>query len=197
MISQVTAKLKDQLRAQIRNTRQQLTETELKQADLLVAQQYLQTLDKFNFQKIALYLHHDNELATSELINFLLDRGCQLYIPKLYADDNHQFHFCRYDRGSDLVNNRYGIPEPVIDDFISIDDLELILLPLTAFDLQGNRLGMGGGYYDRALARRTHDDTMIVGLAHDCQEVTKCPVEPFDQSLQMIITPTRVIDFRK
>ena len=94
-----------------------------------------------------------------------------------------------------MADNRFGIPEPVTDETIAVKDLELILLPLTAFDLQGNRLGMGGGFYDRTLAALADKKPLLVGLAYDFQEVADCPVEDFDQPLQMILSPTRAINF--
>lgn len=66
----------------------------------------------------------------------------------------------------------------------------IILVPLIGFDARGNRLGQGGGYFDRYLARLTHK--LTIGVAYDCQEVEEIPTEPHDIPLDYIITPTRI-----
>ena len=93
-----------------------------------------------------------------------------------------------------MIDNRYGIAEPDNDEIIEAVALDAIFLPLTAFDQHGHRLGMGGGYYDRTLSEFDHDRLNLIGLAYDFQELPNCPVEAFDQSLQMILTPTRFIE---
>lgn len=95
-----------------------------------------------------------------------------------------------------MRHNKYGIPEPLceVNNVIPIDQLDLVFVPLVGFDAKGNRLGMGGGYYDRTLQNVSQTDSAkIVGLAHDCQEVAELPIESWDIPLQLIITPTRII----
>lgn len=197
MTPETVARLKKQLRKQIRLQRQSLSPAEKAQADTALAQQYQQHLAHKGFRKIAIYLHQDGEVGTSNLIQQLFDQGCQLYLPKLYSEQSSPLQFCSYQRDSKMENNCYGIPEPVDGELISINDLDLILLPLTAFDRRGHRLGMGGGYYDRALSRLSNRNTRIVGLAYDFQQQDECPVESFDQPLQMLLTPTGLLNFNQ
>jgi len=198
MNSQSTTALKTQIRQQIRSQRQSLSATEIAQADKDLCAQFKRHNQLFNTDKVAIYLQHDNEVGTSHLINLLFKKESTVYLPRLYTDGRHQLNFCRYHhQHSEMKNNHYGIAEPTSNEITTIDDLSLIFLPLTAFDGHGNRLGMGGGYYDRSLANASTSNVLIVGLAYDFQQVEQCPVEDFDQPLQMIITPTRVIDFRR
>ncbi|PCJ49342.1 MAG: 5-formyltetrahydrofolate cyclo-ligase [Gammaproteobacteria bacterium] len=198
MTSPSISQLKLTLRSELRTQRGDLSDDQLKLAALGLVEQYKKHLSKKSYKKIAIYLQHDNEIDTSELIKLLVVLGCELYLPKIArVSSNHSMEFCRYDTAATLEKNRFGIKEPIIDDFIDINELDLIFLPLTAFDGQGNRLGMGGGYYDRALAKLTNTNTLLAGLAYDFQRIPLCPKESFDQSLKIVLTATSLIDFNR
>lgn len=92
--------------------------------------------------------------------------------------------------------NRYGIAEPKLDQRLicPVRELDIIGTPLVAFDQSGQRLGMGGGYYDRTLAPwfKTQQGAMPIGLAHDCQQVEQLPTASWDIPLRKIVTPSKV-----
>ena len=195
MTSVATSKLKNQLRQKARQQRQALTMEQRLKYDIELAKQFLKFTAEKTFHRTALYIQQDGELGTEHLIEKLLAMGSQLYLPKLFEDGSNQLHFVRYDQNSRMAKNCFGIPEPISNEKIPIDELELIFMPLTAFDLQGNRLGMGGGYYDRTLAKALNKNTLFIGLAYDFQQIPACPVDTFDQPLDMVLTPTRAIEF--
>ena len=94
-----------------------------------------------------------------------------------------------------MTTNRYAIFEPKLNcsQICPLPELDFLLMPLVAFDEQGNRLGMGGGYYDRTLAKHYAEKRAkpkLIGLAHDCQKVESLPIEAWDVPLQQILTPT-------
>jgi len=197
MTEQTITQFKASLRRDLRKIRGELSHQEIKQADNDLAKQYIKHFAENTYQKVAIYLQHDNEIGTAELIKRLIKQHAEIYIPKIErAHNNHNMEFCRYHPDQALTNNRFGIAEPSHNDFIAINDLDIIFMPLTAFDKNGNRLGMGGGYYDRSLAKLTNKTTVIVGLAYDFQLIPLCPSEPFDQSLKIVLTPTTLIDFK-
>ena len=103
-----------------------------------------------------------------------------------------------------MVKNKYGILEPKLDvrSIVSVTDIDIIFTPLVAFDEFGNRLGMGGGFYDRTLAawyleyqQNKQAKPMPIGLAHDCQKVKAIPIENWDIPLPKIITPSTIYHF--
>ena len=103
--------------------------------------------------------------------------------------------FLRYTATTPMTRNRYGIAEPELDvqQVLPHSMLDIICTPLVAFDEAGNRLGMGGGYYDRTLAC-WHEHQLgprPLGLAHDCQQVDAVPQAQWDVPLPQIITPSR------
>ncbi len=93
--------------------------------------------------------------------------------------------------------NRYGIAEPRSGRPRPAWALSVMLLPLLGFDRSGNRLGQGGGYYDRCLARLRWRRPWLIGVAYDEQACETLPIEAWDQPLDGVITPTQTLIFRK
>lgn len=95
---------------------------------------------------------------------------------------------------NELTKNRYGILEPVVDPqkIVAASDLHVVLVPGLAFDVTGNRLGRGGGYYDRFLAN-CPDHVLRIALAFECQIVESVPVSEHDQPVDVIVTEKRII----
>ncbi len=96
-----------------------------------------------------------------------------------------------------MVKNRFGILEPRSRQKISPQQLDVVLLPLLAFDQQGNRLGMGGGYYDRTFAflrqKAWRKRPLLIGIAHDFQQVAELEHAPWDVPLAMVVNNNTVI----
>ena len=140
-----------------------------------------------NRQRIALYLANDGEIDPAQLQRYLWGENKNCYLPVVV--DRHEMGFVEYRSDTQLVANRFGIYQPSLSGatILSPGQLDLILLPLTGFDLSGARLGMGGGFYDRALAVAEERPTLI-GLAHECQKVDKIPAESWDVPLCAIAT---------
>lgn len=94
-----------------------------------------------------------------------------------------------------MMRNRFGIPEPAQSRRQPPGMLDLVVVPLVGFDAACNRMGMGGGFYDRSFAyrlTRRHAGPRLVGLAFDCQQVAELPVAPWDVPLDVIVTESRV-----
>ena len=183
------------LRQHIREQRKSISEIEQQQFALRAAQKALAWLSGFEFQKVALYLTNDGELDTKPLIQALWQLGKTVYVPVLHPFCTGHLVFIEYSPSSPMVQNKYGIFEPKLDvtKLIPVSKLDVIFTPLVAFDYSGNRMGMGGGYYDRTLAHlEPINSPKIVGFAHECQQVEKLPVESWDVPLKQIITPKQI-----
>ncbi|MGF1687735.1 5-formyltetrahydrofolate cyclo-ligase [Photobacterium japonica] len=183
------------LRQQIRQQRRALSANEQTQAahDLLTRFTRSPTLAQAHH--IALYLAYDGEIDTQPLIHWLWQQGRDVYLPVLHPFSPGHLLFLHYTPTTPMHTNRYGIAEPKLDvrAVKPAMALDLICTPLVAFDLLGQRLGMGGGYYDRTLMQwhQHRQGPRPVGLAHDCQHVTSLPVEAWDVPLPDILTPSR------
>jgi len=141
---------------------------------------------------VAAYLtnHAEGELDCRPLIRQFWRMGRTVVLPAVGRTRGFMALY-RYDPTTRLVVNRYGIAEPAADtDSVSLMTLSMVLLPLVAFDDDGGRLGMGGGYYDRFLgARPALLRPRLVGLAHEIQRSsTPLPCEPWDIPLDDIVT---------
>nr|WP_086940281.1 5-formyltetrahydrofolate cyclo-ligase [Thaumasiovibrio occultus] len=180
------------LRQLIRQRRQSLNQTEQQRAAADLVQQAKDSALFSAPQHIALYLANDGELDPMPLIEWLWQQGKHIYLPVLHPFTPGHLLFLRYQRHTPMQHNRYGIAEPVLDvrHVCPLSRIDMILTPLVAFDRSGNRLGMGGGYYDRTLAQQSKLD--IVGLAHDCQLVEQIPTESWDVPLPQILTPSQL-----
>ncbi|WP_330982766.1 MULTISPECIES: 5-formyltetrahydrofolate cyclo-ligase [Enterobacterales] len=143
---------------------------------------------------VALFLSFDGELDTQPLIEQLWRSGKRVYLPVLHPFSPGNLLFLHYHPHSDLVINRLRIQEPKLDvrDVLPLDELDVLITPLVAFDSQGQRLGMGGGFYDRTLQNWQQHGLHPVGYAHDCQHVDALPVEKWDIPLPAVVTPSRL-----
>ena len=132
------------------------------------------------------------------LMDYLLSMGKTLFLPVLVNFSQRKLWFSSYTPGEPLVCNRFGIPEPerVNTRRICTAALDLVLLPLVAFDARGHRLGMGGGYYDHSFAfinRRRHwRKPRLMGLAYEFQRLSLIEPEPWDVPLDAVATDQRV-----
>ncbi len=192
---------KKPLRATLRAARRDLGEQEqASAAQGLLAQ--LLSLDIFlHARRIGLYWANDGEICPSEVVSWCRHHDRQVYLPMVQRQATRNWLlFGEWREGAVLSPNRLGILEPVLDssEGMTAKDLDLVMLPLVGFDLHGNRLGMGGGFYDTTLAdlRTTGlPKPALVGIAHDIQRVPHIDAEPWDIPLPMVVTDCHVYRF--
>ncbi|MFY8326495.1 5-formyltetrahydrofolate cyclo-ligase [Pseudoalteromonas sp. ZZD1] len=188
-----------QIRQEIRKKRNSLSKIEQKIAAKQLKVNFIQHLKTTKSAKnshIGIYFSNDAELDTSLLIKELWSKDHTLYLPVIHPFNGTTLYFQRYEENSPMRPNRYGILEPKLNcsQICPLQDLDYLLMPLVAFDSNGNRLGMGGGFYDKTLARYHNENwqkPQLIGLAHQCQHVESLPVESWDVPLNLIITPQK------
>ena len=181
--------LRNQLRQQIRKTRANLTALQQQQAENSITQQALALIEARNAQHIALYVSFDGEISTEKLIKTLWAQDKHVYLPVLHPFNPNHLLFLRYLSDTPMLKNKFGIWEPKLNvqNVLPLDELDILFTPLVAFDKQGNRLGMGGGFYDRTLQNWQNSSFIPVGLAHQCQQVEQLPTEAWDVPLHRIL----------
>lgn len=180
-----------QLRKCVREKRRNIPPAEQRAVGLAVAQTALTQTAFALGDHIALFMSADGEVETAFLLNALLELGKSCYLPVLEPDTT-TLQFRQYLPDSPLVTNFFGLQEPDAEALvIAPADLSTVFMPLVAFDLSGNRLGMGKGYYDRTFAflkRNNASGPVLIGLAHECQRVGKLEAADWDVPLAGIIT---------
>ncbi|MCO7188227.1 MULTISPECIES: 5-formyltetrahydrofolate cyclo-ligase [unclassified Pseudoalteromonas] len=191
-----TASIRKEIRKNIRKIRNGLSELQQKDAEEKLNINFIQHINFPKEARIGIYLENDGELRTNLLIQSLWSKGATLFLPVIHPFSGVTLLFQKYEKNSPMRQNRYAILEPELNcsQICPLAQLDYLLLPLVAFDDAGNRLGMGGGYYDRTLARYYRENWQqpkLIGLAHDCQKVPALPTEAWDVPLPTIITPQK------
>ena len=176
---------KSQLREQLRSRRRLLAAEERHAAASAISRQANELPTWNASQHIAIYLPADGEIDTGPLTRSCREQAKSLYLP--IVDQDRKLEFALWIEGDELHNNRFGIPEPGANaKRVPPHQLNIIFMPLVGWDPSGNRLGMGGGFYDRALAGI--EGPIKVGLAYDCQRTGRISQDPWDVPLDFVLT---------
>ena len=136
-----------------------------------------------NAEHIGCYIQTGYEVETQNILEWCFQHSKHVCAPKVTGNTLQFFEIQCFQ---DLKEGSYHIKEPVTKETATILDIDLMLVPLSAFDPSGNRCGYGKGYYDSILK----DCKKTIGLAYNCQKVDTIDCEKHDIPLQMIITET-------
>ncbi|MBQ8395094.1 MAG: 5-formyltetrahydrofolate cyclo-ligase [Clostridia bacterium] len=180
---------KQRLRAYMKERRGDNENRDVKEAlladNLFEGLKLLQKQGKLSSMKTAfVYLSFSSEAPTDKLIQRLKEEGIKVYCPVLEKKE-----MFTVEHGEDFTLSSYGIREPIGDRFDG--DCDFAIVPLLAVDEEGNRLGYGGGYYDRYL--RAHARTLKIGYCFDFQVISEVPTDSEDEKMQMIVTDKRLL----
>ena len=181
---------KPDLKRSLRSERVQMSERVVREKSLRI---YHRLIDMPAYQLarcIACYVSIKNEVDTKTVIQKAIDSGKQVGVPVTREDGDMDFQ--AIEGLNDLRSVHYGLREPVPDlqKVLLPHTIDLILIPGIAFDRRGHRIGSGGGYYDRFLART---EAVRIGLSYAFQIVDRVPAEPHDVKMDLIITENEVI----
>ena len=192
---------KSELRKSLRQRRAAIGHTERRRAAVSLTRNALRHGLLTRYQRIGIYLAHGAEISTLPLINraLMLKRAC--YLPMLSFGRGRMLWFNRLQAGQTWVANRFGIPENTTTQQLHARQLDLLFMPLVGFDDSGNRIGMGGGFYDTALAylrrRQVWRKPFLVGVAFECQRINgELPHDPWDVPLDAVLTERGLYRFK-
>lgn len=208
--------LRNQLRNKLRAQRAALTAAQLQAAEagllgnfqsfwqaLLCGAPAAATTRSLN---VAGYLATGGEISPAPCLLWLRKLGYQTYLPVVRKK---QLQFAKFDAGTEFTKGKYDIDIPLVDEesLLPATRLDVVLVPLVGFDLQGGRMGMGGGYYDRSFAfilapdntpaknkgshsKQIHgrQKPLMLGIGHELQLQEKIPVAPWDVPLNAVVT---------
>lgn len=182
---------KPQIRRQMRTRRRALSERERADCARRLVRATASDILLRRARRFACYLPNDGEMDLTPLMARLWALGRWSYLPVIRGP---RLWFLRYQPGTPLAANRFGIPEPDLAPTKRCAPfaLDIVLMPLVAFDDAGNRLGMGGGYYDQTFAyksrRRAWRKPLLLGVAYEFQRISSLPTHPWDVALDGIVT---------
>ncbi len=185
---------RDDLRRLLRARRRELTAADRRTASLALARIASRARLLRPGAKIAVYHAYGHEADLSTLISLARQRGCRLYLPRIVDRRRNRMEFFRFDEHSLLRRNPFGILEPVsaASPPVRTRELDLVFMPLVAFDPAGWRLGSGAGYYDRRLhhlhVERRWRRPKLIGVAYDFQRVSRLTPHRWDIPMDAVLT---------
>ncbi len=195
------ASFQSTVRKNMRVARRALTSAQQRNAAYGLLNQVLKHPLYQRSRRIAFYLPNDGEIDPTLALHKALDQNKECYLPVLYRGGENRLLFGRTLTLTNMKLNRFGIPEPNIAKYgwVFSNELDLILAPLVAFDDEGNRIGMGGGFYDSSLKHlrlnRHWQRPYVLGLAHEFQHVESIGRNAWDVPLRGAITDQQIYKF--
>ena len=178
------------LRRKALRARRDMSEEARTTASERICQRVIASREFYASKAVACYLPMDDEVDTRTIIEKAWRANKRIYVPVLHG--NAEMLFCEITPDSELERNNFDLWEPARGILIEPRQLDLVVTPTVAFDCRKNRIGMGGGYYDRAfsfLRRRKHWlRPKLLGVAFQCQEVEEIAPNPWDIPLYRVVT---------
>ena len=183
------------LRASLRELRGNIPTALQHQAASSLADRCLSVIDASAHRHVAGYFAVGGEITVDTILANVRYHGGISYAPILSA--GNKLRFAPFDDNTAMTTNRFNIKEPDVEsiDYRMPADLDAVLVPLVGFDEARNRMGMGGGFYDRSFAHRREQSgkPFLIGVAYDVQQVDTVYPDWWDVKLDVIVTESRVI----
>lgn len=182
---------KERLRGELLEARRRMAFEEVFRLSALVQKRFLNSDFFRSSERLALYSSFQNEVLTDEIFQRAIELGKEVFFPRVVKGAG-RLAFFRVDRLSDLSPGSYEVPEPGegAEAKAGPDSFDLVVVPGVAFDLKGNRIGYGKGYYDKFLK---DVKSGIVALAYGFQVLSEeIPAEPHDMRVSAIVTEKKV-----
>lgn len=185
---------KPQIRKRIRSLRRSLSHQEQLAASHNLVKKLLGLPQYVQSKRIAFYYPNDGEIDPTLALLESLSRNKRCYYPVIYPSQKPKLFFAPVNTKTRFKEDKYGIPEPIVSKrtWVKPSEMDLVLLPLVAFDNLGNRIGMGGGFYDASFSflkdRACWKKPYLIGIAHELQKVANVPGDPWDVPLNKIVS---------
>ncbi len=183
---------KYKIRQEILRIRNSLSETEIVSNSNIISNKVISTKEFKKAQSIGTYYPIRSEVKTFEIIKHSLATKKTIGLPRIIDSNRIAFFKIMENSFEDIkfTKGKYGILENLMSDSI-VEEMDLLIIPGIAFDLQGNRIGYGKGYYDRFLS--TRKVSYIMGLAFENQIIKKIPTTENDIPVDVLVTENRII----
>jgi 5-formyltetrahydrofolate cyclo-ligase len=189
-----------ELRRQLRQWRRAIPAAERRRADRAIRASLRRLGVWRRGHRIAVFLGMPGEVDLRPCFGAAWDGGVRLYVPHILSRRDGRMAFVPFESATPLRGNAFGIAEPAhgARGRLPVRHLDTILVPLVGFDAQGHRLGMGAGFYDRALRARLDraqpfHRPRLIGVAYSVQQVARLEPAPWDVALDLVVTERGVL----
>ena len=173
---------KKALRQQIREQKRAMLPEQIVSASQQLADKFICTEQYAKARTVYGYLPYNQEVRTVPILQRALEDGKRVAVPKVYGDEMRFIYITCFDG---LENSEMGIPEPVADGPVGDDPTALVIMPGLAFDEQGNRIGYGGGYYDKFLTAEPNHPT--IALCYEFQVFPRLETDAYDIPVDLVL----------
>ena len=173
---------KTALRREIRDKKRAMTPEEIEVRSARLGELFIQTEAYRNAKTLYGYLPYNQEVRTVPMLEQALREGKRVAVPKVYGDT---MKFIYIEDLSLVEKSEMGIPEPIADEPVADDPTALVLMPGLAFTEKGDRMGYGGGFYDKFLAAEPNHPTLA--LCYAFQMVEHIPTEDYDIPVDCVL----------
>lgn len=173
---------KKELRSQIRQLKRQMTQQQIQEASEKLGRLFRDSQLYKNAKTIYGYLPYNQEVRTVPMLEQAIRDGKRVAVPKVYGDE---MRFIYLEDMTQVAEGYAGIPEPIADEPVAQDPTALVLMPGMAFTKNGDRMGYGGGFYDRFLAAEPEHPTLA--LCYAFQVVESLPTEQYDIPVDCVL----------
>ncbi|CAH2214968.1 5-formyltetrahydrofolate cyclo-ligase [Tepidibacter aestuarii] len=186
--------MKKEFRKKVISERKKQNQDIINSNSELIFQNLLKLSEIKEAKNIMAYLDFNNEVKTDNIVNYFLSKNQKVVVPITILDEKKLLLSEIKDIETDVSIGTYGIREPKSGFIRPVEakELDIVIVPAVAYDINGYRLGYGGGYYDRFL-ESIRDDCLTIGIAFEIQLFDKIPKEDHDAQLDYIITEKRII----
>ena len=187
--------VKEDIRRSLLKRRRSLLKEELKRVSCEINTHLINEIQNRDLKKILLYQSIDNEPSIKETTELAWKKGIEVYIPKVVSKEGMIINKLR--KNSSYSKNKFGIKESNDLETIELDEIDLAVLPLIGIDINGFRLGYGGGYYDRFFNQRNElrRKPFIIGAGYAFQVLEVSFAEHHDLKCDLVITEKGVLKF--
>ncbi len=183
-------KTKQEIRHRMKAKREALSKKEIKERSSMIFSNLLSVPEFFRADVVHTYVSSkNNEVDTHQLIRWMLKEKKRVIVPIVDAQTKQMKHSEIYSL-SELSFSKLGIYEPSLERLVKASNIGVVIVPALAVDRHGNRIGFGGGFYDRFL---TDMKAPSIALAYDFQLISELPVESFDAKISYIVTDKQIL----
>lgn len=189
-------KTKSDIRSYVNGLKKSMTEDEITNLSRIIADKLMAADEYVNNSNILIYVSYNQEVRTDDIIRKSIDNGKNVYVPKVFKKASQDktvkyMEFVKIQSMDELEPGYMGIMEPVSDEH-EVPDGGLMIMPGIAFDNERNRIGYGGGFYDRYLSEHMND-YYKTAICFDYQVVESIQADEFDIKPDKIITDRRIV----
>ena len=188
---------KTSLRKEKIQERNLISQNEMDRVEKKTASLFMDMFSELKFKKVSIYIPIHNEVPTKRIIQLIIGSNTKCFLPVINQDlNNKNMRFAEFNHETALVKNKFDISEPISGTFENASQLDLVVIPLVAFDNEGFRLGMGKGYYDFTFGTsKINRKPLFWGLSYDFQKTDSCYPEDHDLKMEAVICPSGVKKF--